>query len=278
MIQTISRARRSTRLLLLGLVVVLAGCGGSSTERLFSVDAAIDGRSIADAGPSSPLRLDPREESTLSLTMTNRSDRTIEVRRVRLEGELLSLNFLTYDVRVLAAVAPGETRTVQIPLDFFDLERQASGYLRAFVRVYDADDRRVSDDGFALDIRGDATSTMTLFAAGLFLVTALLVALNVRDMRRRTMPEQRFARAMRFFVPGLGLGLLLSVAFSILRIFPLPATSWAPLTVLPALAGFAIGYALVPGPGDTVDDDEDEEDGDPSDDLDPDDLVAAGNA
>jgi hypothetical protein len=276
MIQTTWRARRSARLLLVPLALVLAGCGGGSTERLFGVEAAIDGRSIADAGPSSPLRLDPREESTLSLTMTNRSDRTVEVRRVRLEGELLSLNFLTYDVRALAAVAPGETRTVQIPLDFFDLERQASGYLRAFVRVYDADDRRVSDDGFALDIRGDATSTMTMFAVGLFLVTALLIALNVRDLRRRTMPEQRFARGMRFLVPGLGLGLLLSVAFSILRIFPLPATSWAPLTLLPALAGFAIGYALVPGPGESADDDTDE-DTDPLTDLDADDLVAAGN-
>jgi hypothetical protein len=271
MSQPTRRTRSIRRCLAAAALALLAGCGGDASEQLFGLDASIDDRRIADAGPSSPLRLDPRVESSLSLTMTNESDRAIDVRRVRLEGELLSLNFLTYDVRVLAAVAPGETRTVQIPLDFFDLERQASGYLRAYVRVYDVEDRRVAEQAFALDIRGDNTSTMALFAIGLFVVTALLLALNARDMHRRTMPEQRFARGMRFLVPGLGLGLLLSVAFSILRIFPLPATSWVPLTLIPTIAGFVIGYVLVPGPGEDPDDEEDDDD--PLAGLGPDDLV-----
>lgn len=242
---------------------VLTGCGASSDASSVDIEASIDELLIADATPSNPLPLDPREEATLTLIMTNTSGRSVDVHRVRVEGELLGLNFLTYDVRVRLTIEPGEVREVSIPLDFFELERQANGYLRSFVRVYDEGGERVGGRAFALDIRGDATSMMVLFSVGLFLITGVTAALNVRDLRRGQLPDQRFARGIRFLIPGLGLGLMLSIAFSVLRIFPLPATGWVPLTLIPALAGFAVGYAVVPGPepdelwiGDDVENDE----------------------
>ncbi|MEZ5227717.1 MAG: hypothetical protein R2710_13900 [Acidimicrobiales bacterium] len=237
---------------LFGIAAVVASCGSSSDEDLVAVDATIDSLSIADASPSNPLPLDPREESTLALTLDNTTDRPVAVERVRVEGELLGLNFLTYDVRVRLTLEPGETRQLDVPLDFFELERQANGYLRSYVRIYDDSGGRVGGQSFALDIKGDSTSMMVLFSIGLFAITAATAALNMRDLRRGQLPEQRFARGVRFFVPGLGLGLMLSVAFSVFRIFPLPATSWVPLTVVPALAGFFIGYAVIPGPDDTA--------------------------
>jgi hypothetical protein len=94
-------------------------------------------------------------------------------------------------------------------------------------------------------------------------VTAALVALNIRDFRRGRLPEQRFGRAMRFLVPGLGFGRLLSIAFSVLRVFPLPATSWIPLTLAPTIAGFAIGFFLVPARHPQEEDEDDEDDEDP---------------
>ncbi len=191
------------------------------------------------------------------------TDAPVEVRRVRIEGELLGLNFLTYDARVQLTVDPASTRDVEIPLDFFELERQASGYLRAFVRVYDQDGTRVASQPFAIDIRGNATSMMALFSIGLFLVTVITALLNVRDFRSNQLPEQRFARGVRFLIPGLGLGLLLSVAFSVLRIFPLPAAGWVPLTVIPTIAGFAIGYFVIPEPSGDDDHEDDEDDEDP---------------
>ncbi len=186
--------------------------------------------------------------------LTNDSDRSIDIQRVRVEGELLGLNFLTYDVRVRLTIAPGEVRAVDIPLDFFELERQASGYLRSFVRVYDDEGNRVGGVAFALDIRGNSTSMMVLFSLGLLAMTVTTAALNARDMRRGQLPEQRFARGIRFGVPGLGVGLMFSVAFSVLRIFPLPAAGWVPLTVLPAIAGFVIGYVVIPASTETAED------------------------
>ncbi len=255
-------------LLIVLLVAVASACGGTSERKALEIDSTIDSVAVSNANASNPLRFDPREEGLLRLTITNPTDSPVEVRRVRIEGELLGLNFLTYDARVQLTVDPGATREVEIPLDFFELERQASGYLRAFVRVYDQDGTRVASQPFALDIRGNATSMMALFSMGLFLVTVITAVLNVRDLRTNQLPEQRFARGIRFLVPGLGLGLLLSVAFSVLRIFPLPATGWVPLTVIPTIAGFAIGYFVVPEPGvgDDAEDDDDEFD-------DPDHLV-----
>jgi hypothetical protein len=241
---------------LLALTALLTACGGDAPAERLDVDASIDGRPLSDATARSPLRLDPTDDSELSLALTNTSDTAVEVHRVRLEGELLGLNFLTYDVRVSVPIAPGEQRSLTVPLDFFDLERQASGYLRAFVRTYDPGETRLSNDEFAVDIVGDATSTMNLFALLLLVLTAFSAIRNLRDTSTGRLPDNRFQRGLRFALTGLGVGLLVSVAFSILRIFPLPATSWVPLVVIPTVAGFAFGYVATGGARDAEPDDE----------------------
>lgn len=245
----------------LGLALSLSACSDSGNKNSLTINATIGGRSVASADAGDPLPLDPRDETALILEMRNTSGGEVTVERVRLEGEVLSLNFLTYDVRVQTLLAPGASRSLEVPLDFFDLERQASGYLRAHLRLYDASEKRVATSAFAVDIKGSTFSTMNLFAFLLLALTAASAIRNARDAKRRRLPLKRFARGLRFCVPGFGFGLLLSVGFSVLRIFPLPATGWIPLTVIPGVIGFAVGYFLMPGP---VDDeglaDEDEDD------------------
>ena len=242
-----AQLRHLATLVVLAATVALAGCGGGSPSDTLTVEATIDGTDLAGATSRSPLPLDPTEESTLTLALSNPSNADLVVERVRLEGEMLGLNFLTYDVRVRAAVAAGSTTTLDVPLEFFDLERQASGYLRAHVRTYDSDKERLSSNEFAVDIAGSPWSTMNLFAYALFFITVAGTVKNVRDMRKGRLPANRFHRGIRFAVPGLGLGLLLSVAFSVLRIMPLPTAGWLSLTVLPVLGAFALGYLIVPG-------------------------------
>lgn len=234
---------------LVACTLALTACGGGG-DMPVRVDAMIDGRPLAEATAGNPVPLYPERESVLSLELENVSDRPVEVRRVRLEGDVLSIDFLTYDVRVRTALAPGARRTLEVPLDFFDLERQANGYLRAHVRLYDGDRNRVSDNEFALDVRGSMLSTMGVFAITLIVLTAASAIRAVRDAKRRRLPPNRFQRGLRFMLPGLGLGLLLSVGFSVLRVFPLPALGWIPLTLAPTIAGFAIGYLVTKGPDD----------------------------
>ncbi len=252
--------RRFVALALLVVAIALAGCSSSESSEALRVDGRIDDVRLPDAGPSDPVRLAPGTTSILALSLVNQTDEAVTVSHIRLEGELLGLTFLTYDVRVLLEVPARGSRFVEVPLDFFDLDQQAHGYLRTSVRTYDADRNRLSSDEFAADVRGRPFSTMSVFALLLLGITVATAAFSLRDLARRTLPAHRMARGIRFLIPGLGVGLLLSAAFSILRIFPLPTSGSVPLVVIPAAAGFAAGYFLTPAPdeGDDEDDDGDE--------------------
>ena len=270
------RAGSTTRRRMAGLAaglfaaVALSSCADEASNPAVRVDASINGVSLADSSPRNPLKLNPKNEETLVIEITNDSTEAVTVDRIRLEGEMLSLNFLSYDVRIKTPVAAGSTRSLEVPLDFFDLDRQATGYLRGHLRLYDEAKKRLATTPVALDVRGSIFSTMGLFSFFLLTLVALGVGRNVRDIKQHRLPDRRFARGLRFMAPGLGLGLLLSVGFSVLRVFPLPTTGWVILTLIPTIAAFAVGYFLTRGPSTIETDGLVEED---EDDLEDDELV-----
>ena len=239
----------------LAAAFLLGACGDGSSD-VVSVDASIDGVSLDEADAANPLPLST-EESELVLTMTNTSDSPQSIRYLRLEGEMVGLTFLTYTTRVGVELSPGEQRTVTVPLDFFDIDSQAHGFLRSKLALYaPGDDRELlGTNEFAVDVRGSVTSTMALFAALLLLTTAGSLFINLKGLAQRTLPPNRFRRAARFAASGLGVGLLLTVAFSVLRIFPLPSLAWWPLLLIPTVAAFAAGY-IAPGADDDIDEEE----------------------
>lgn len=240
---------------IIAAAAMLGACGPTSSASI-EVDAAIDRIDLDTADASSPLPLST-EESEMVLTMTNVSDAPQAIRYLRLEGEMVGLTFLTYTTRVGVELAPGEERTVTVPLDFFDIDSQAHGFLRAKLALYapGTDRELLGTDDFAVDVRGSVTSTMALFAALLLFVTAASLFINISGLARRTLPPNRFRRAARFGASGLGVGLLLTVAFSVLRIFPLPSVAWWPLLVIPTAVAFAAGY-VAPGAVDEIDEEE----------------------
>jgi hypothetical protein len=137
------------------------------------------------------------------------------------------------------------------------LHSQAHGFLSAKLALYAPGDNRelLGSDEFAVDVRGSLTSTMALFAALLLIATAATLFINLKGLAQRTLPPNRFRRALRFAAPGLRTGLLLTVAFSVLRIFPLPSVAWWPLLLIPTSIGFAAGY-VAPGAVDDIDEEE----------------------
>ncbi len=250
-------SRRALRLAaaVIAAASVLGACGNNSSD-VVSVEASIDGISLDDADASDPLPLST-EESELVLTMTNTGEFAQTIRYLRLEGEMVGLTFLTYTTRVGVDLSPGEQRTVSVPLDFFDIDSQAHGFLRAKLALYapGADRELLGTDEFAVDVRGSVTSTMALFAALLLFATVATLFVNINGLARRTLPPNRFRRALRFAASGLGVGLLLTVAFSVLRIFPLPSVAWWPLLAIPTAIAFAAGY-VAPGAVDEIDEEE----------------------
>ncbi len=236
--------------LLVGLALftlVAASCGSDAPDSVVELEGTLDGQSIGEATPSNPIALRPLQESDLVVDITNTSSSAVTVEHLRIEGEMLDLTFMAYDAGINFTVDPGETRQYQVPVDFFDLDRQAHGYLRTSLKAYDADRTELGSKGFAVDVRGRPFSLMGTFAGLLALMTAASIAMALLAAARRRLPANRIARALRFAIPGLGVGLLLAVAFSMLRIFPLPTTAWIPLVAIPTLIGFALGY-LSPAP------------------------------
>ena len=239
--------RRLVALLgLLGAMLLLPAAparAGSTIE----VEARLGGRDVATADSTDPIRIEPRKEIPLELTIRNLGDQTEEIRYVRLEGKALGLTFLTYDLGVRATLEPGEQTTVETSLDFFDLDSQATGYLGTSLRVYDGDRRLLGEQGFVVDVRGKATSTLGLFAFVVVGISVFSVLVLIANTLRRRLPANRFVRGMQFAIAGSAIGVTLALGVSILRVAFADVEAWVPLVMLPTSIAFALGY-LAPGP------------------------------
>ncbi|MGH9084844.1 MAG: hypothetical protein ACRDYW_05275, partial [Acidimicrobiales bacterium] len=237
---------------LLLLVVVAASLLLSQRPALaatspIEIEAELAGRDVSSADSTEPIRIEPREEVPLTLTLRNTGDEVEQIRYVRLEGKALGLTFLTYDLGIRTTLQPGEQTTLETALDFFDLERQATGYLGTSLRVYDGERRLLAAQGFVVDVRGNATSTLGLFAVVVVAVAAFSVFVLVLNTLRRRLPANRFVRGVQFAIAGSSIGVTLSLGVSILRVAFADVEAWVPLVFLPTVIGFALGY-LAPGP------------------------------
>ena len=237
------------RLALLGLLVavlVLPEVAAHAASTV-SIQANIAGRDVASADSTDPVRIEPRKEVPLELTIRNDGTHAQQIRYVRLEGKALGLTFLTYDLGVRATLEPGEQTTVTTALDFFDLDSQATGYLGTSLRVYDAERRLLGEQRFVLDVRGKATSTLGLFAIVVVGISIFSVTVLVANTLRRRLPANRFVRGVQFAVAGSAIGLTLALGVSILRVAFADVEAWVPLVMFPTVIAFALGY-IAPGP------------------------------
>lgn len=231
--------------LVLGAITLVAAPAGAVD--LVEVDATIGGRAVDTAGSGDPIRIDPRREIPIVLDVRNIGTEVEEVRFVRLEGTALGLTFLTYDLGVRTTLEPGQTATIDTTLDFFDLDRQATGYLGTSLRVYGEDRRLLGEQDFVIDVRGSATSTLGMFAVVVLAIAVFSVTVLVLNTFKRKLPSNRFVRGTQFALAGGAIGITLALGVSILRITFAEVEAWVPLVVLPTLIAFVVGY-LAPGP------------------------------
>jgi hypothetical protein len=218
-----------------------AGDGG------LTVEGTIAGRDITEADSAHPVPLDPEKQIPVRLTIRNEGDQTEEIRYVRLEGKALGLTFLTYDLGVRATLDPDERTEIETALDFFDLESQATGYLGTSLRIYDPEGHLLAEQGFVVDVLGNASSTLGMFAFIVLGLAAFSVIVLVINTVRRRLPANRFIRGLQFAMSGGAIGVTLSLGVSILRIAFADVEAWVPLVFLPTVIAFVVGY-IAPGP------------------------------
>lgn len=239
--------RRLLHLLILAAVALVITASPAAAAKTVDVEATINGQDATAADADAPIEIDPTGPVPVAITLRNAGSQTEEIRFVRLEGHALGLTFLTYDLGFRATLEPGEETTVEAQLDFFDLDKQATGYLGASLRVYDGDRLLLGEQRFVLDVQGRTTSTLGLFAFAVLGIAGFSITVLVLNTLRRRLAPNRFVRGMQFAIAGSAVGVTLALGLAILRISFADAEEWVPLVFLPTAIAFGIGY-LAPGP------------------------------
>ena len=93
---------------------------------LVITDARIGTRPLSSGTRANPIPIDPHVRETLAMTVKNIGASTGQVRYLRLTGALMGINFVHYEASVNTDVAPGETSTISVPGDFFDIDGVAT--------------------------------------------------------------------------------------------------------------------------------------------------------
>lgn len=242
--------------ILLGIgvaMLLLAGCGTSAGEEL-SLEVELDGQPLSESSRGNPIVLDRGNSVDLEVVVDNAGTEAVTIEHILLEGEVIDMTFLSYDTATQEVVEPGQSRTLTVPVDFFDLGGQANGLLAGQVNVFDAERNSLGAQQATFDVRGGSFSTLTLFNLLLAVGFVGSAIWNFTRMTTRQLPMNRFLRGMRFTYSGIAAGLAISVAFSLLRLWPLNTAAWIAITAIAGVIGFVVGY-LAPGPLDDNDDD-----------------------
>lgn len=257
-------ARVGLAIVSVGLLASLATPADAAGPQI-TFTSTIDGHSLKDAGANSPIALRPTVSTIVKVEVTNNGSAPIEVRSVRLNARVLGLAFFSYTTRVDLTVAPGASGSRTFALDLGDLDGQATGLLPAELALVAPDRSVLASEHGTVDVKGKLKSVYGIFGLAVAAITALLILSLLLRLVRRTLPDNRWVRALRFAVPGLGLGLTVTFTLGALRIV-VPSLGTSIGFLLGGLVvGFVLGY-LTPAPSDEADRDE----------LDERDVIAAG--
>jgi len=226
--------------------------------------ARIDGTPVDQSSETRPVALHPTRRADVAIEVTNRSDSAVVIRTVRVGGSVLGLSFFAYETAVRFTVEPGQTLTTAFQLDLGDLKGQATGLIVGSVSLLDDKRAEVATEALVVDVRGSMRSVYGVFGIGVATATALSVVALFVALARQKLHRNRWRRAVRFFTPGVGLGLSIVFTLSAMRIFVPRPGRWLPIVATCSIVAFLAGY-FTPA-SDSPDDDEDEDDEDGEDD------------
>jgi hypothetical protein len=233
----------------MGLGSAVTWGGPASATDGVRVSAAVDNQELAKSSVSRPAALQSARPAVMSVAVTNGSGSPILVRSVRLQGRVIGLTMFSYEARIDLPVQAGATETVTYEIELVDLSHQAVGYIPARVELLDAKRNVIATQHFASDVQGSARSVYGLFGLTIVALTGVLFASAVVRLAGHRLPANRWKRATRFGVVGLGAGLTITFTLSAFRLlFPAPGL-WVTLLLVGGGGMFLFGY-LTPTPDD----------------------------
>lgn len=234
--------RRAAAAGVMACVLLVAVPPSAADGTALVLEGSLDGRTFNSISANEPMRLQPERGVVVAVSVTNNGPRTVEVRSVRLDAEVVGLVFFTYTTRVDLTLAPGETGQRTFALDIADLGDQATGLLPAQVTLLDPAREPLVSRATAVDVRGSAASVYGVFAVAIAGITALLLVGLLIRLAAHRLPANRFSRAWRFAVAGVGLGLVATFTLSVLRVLLPSRERSAAVVIVTALVAFGLGY------------------------------------
>ncbi len=239
----------------------LGGAVAGAAHVPVRVRIVVNGQPAATSSDAHPVRLDPRSTARVHVVLTAVSSE-VRVSTVRFEGDVMALPLFSYDSTVDFVVPAGATRSFTFEISLTGIGNEATGLVDATFTLLSPSGAALVSQGAVTDVNGSIVSLYGLFGLAVLLLTVSSLLFGLLAMARHQLPQNRWMRALRFLVPGFGVGLVLIFTMSSLGVFDPGTGHWLPLLIIPSAIGLAGGY-LTPAP--------DEEE---FDDYDPDVLIA----
>jgi hypothetical protein len=245
-----------------GILVVLVTAGlhmpvaGAAANVSFS--ATMNGQPAATSSDAHPAQLYPNKLAIVHVRVSNNGGSAVRVSTVRFEGQVLDLPLFSYDTGVNLLVPAGTTKSFSFPVVLNGIGSQATGLIVASITLIGSDGGTLASRPLVTNVHGSLSSLYGLFGLAVLVLTVLSLVLALLAMARHTLPQNRWVRALRFLVPGFGVGLVLTFTLSAFHVFTPGPGHWLPLLIVPSAAGLALGF-LTPAPVEEEFDDYDDD-------------------
>jgi len=221
--------------LLTGLAVAPASVDQPGVD----LQAWIHGTSVSSF---EPVILSPDENVPITVQVTNHTGTPLPITSVRLFGRVVGLTLFSYPVTVDLQVPPGSAESQSFAVDLSDLDRRAIGLIPATLQLLGPQPGTIVERSFPVEVQGSLASTYGVFGGVALLATLLLTVLLLVGLATGRLEDNRWGRAMEFLVPGIGLGLSLTIALSAVdAVEPSPGHALT-LVTLTGIAAAFLGY------------------------------------
>jgi len=155
-------------------------------------------------------------------------------------------------------VPPDTFKSLTFPVSMSGIGSQATGLIVATITMLGPNGEAIASQPLVTKVHGSLKSIYGLFGLAVLALTVSALLLALLAMARHRLPRNRWLRAIRFLIPGFGVGLVLTFTLSALAIFVPGPGHWLSLLIFTSAIGLALGY-LTPAPNEEEFDDYDDD-------------------
>jgi hypothetical protein len=229
-----------------------------ATDGTVHFGATVNGQSAVTSSDARPAQLFPDRPAEVRITVTNGGSSALRVTAVRFQGDVLNLPLFSYDSAIDLVVPSGHTTSLSFPVSINGIGSQVTGLVVASVTLLAPDGAAVASQSLVTNVHGSIKSIYGLFGLVVLALTASSLLFALLALARHTLPQNRWLRGTRFFIPGFGIGLVLTFTLGAFGVFVPGPGHWLSVMIFTSLIGFLLGY-LTPAPNEEEFDDYDDD-------------------